>query len=50
MIIKKTWYTIKKNEKGIRTYPVDVRRSWVGYFLFGLIPLYIKQIAIDVVR
>jgi len=50
MIVKKSWYTIKRDEKGIKSYPVTVRRSWRGYFLFGFIPLYIEQIAIDFVH
>jgi len=45
MIVMKYWETVtNEREPGYKTYRHDVKRQWKGYFLFGILPLYIKQI------
>ncbi len=38
MIVRKIWTT------GYRYSIREPQKSWIGYFLFGIIPLYIKQV------
>lgn len=42
MIVQKTWITKKmENEPGYDTIKCQVTRKWKGYFLFGILPLYV---------
>lgn len=42
MIIVKRWITKKRNEQGWDGMYFKVKtQKWVGYFLFGIIPLWI---------
>jgi hypothetical protein len=45
MIVVRRWIT----QKNIRLHPRwnKVTRKWVGYFLFGFIPLYIEQVSVE---
>ena len=44
MIIKKTWMTVKREmEPGYTTIQCSVVRKWEGWFLFGIIPLYVRN-------
>lgn len=42
MIVERTWTTIKKS----KVYPALPYKKtvWAGWFLFGVIPLYIKVV------
>lgn len=40
MIIKRYWYTMKKDWNGTKIPD----KKFVGYFLLGIIPLYIKEL------
>ena len=45
MIVNKYWVTYEHRlQHGYTTMFEDVERKWVGWFLFGIIPLYVKQI------
>jgi hypothetical protein len=46
MIVKRIWSTKKYLHEGSspRIYVGSIKKHWVGYFLFGFIPLYIKQL------
>jgi len=46
MIINKNWATISKNKYTGETH----RFTYSGYLLFGLIPIYIRKIDIDIPR
>lgn len=37
MLVKKFWFGKKKNRKG-------TRKAYCGWFLFGFIPLYIREL------
>ena len=44
MIVEKFWKTVKReNEPGYTTIFHDYVYTWKGWFLFGIVPLYIKQ-------
>ena len=43
MIVKRTWHKIK-SVSGYKLHKVDIRFEITGYFLFGIIPLYIKSV------
>lgn len=44
MIVEKIWITRKEEkEPGYKTIDCDVVRKWRGWFLFGIIPLYVKN-------
>lgn len=51
MIIKRGWVTTKTRD-GAKRFKIDgeiyryCTRKWEGWFLFGFIPLYIKQISV----
>jgi hypothetical protein len=42
MIVKRIWIT-KKHTWEQKTCTGYIEKDWVGYFLFGFIPLYIQQ-------
>ena len=43
MIVRKTWKQIKYG----KDFDVKKRYIWHGWFLFGIIPLYLVRINID---
>lgn len=44
MIVEKTWITTKEEiEPGYTTIKCKVVRKWRGWFLLGIIPLYIRN-------
>lgn len=38
MLVKKIWVTHGRRTKWVR---------WIGYYLFGFIPVYVKQDSLD---
>lgn len=42
MIIEKMWFTEER-----RYYRLTSRKTWRGWFLFGIIPLYIKMTKLE---
>ncbi len=49
MIVKKTWVTKKYTKIGYTNY-LDSVHKWYGFFLFGIIPLYIVNYETDYLR
>lgn len=45
MIVERTWYTARKlGPTGYeREFGQWLVRSWRGWFLFGVIPIYVKE-------
>lgn len=44
MLVKKTWITKKDEvEPGYTTIRCQVTRKWEGWYLFGIIPLYVRN-------
>jgi len=43
MIIEKMWFTKEHKYNMLVT-----RKTWKGWFLFGIIPLYIKMMKIEI--
>jgi hypothetical protein len=47
MIIYKQWLTVKTKQEGTEHKPTKTRFLWDGWFLFGVIPLYIRRKNLD---
>ena len=45
MIVERMWFTEQKSNTISPT--LDCRKTWRGWFLFGIIPLYVKMIKIE---
>ena len=43
MIVVKCWVTVKRNVKVGEVTRRKVTYKWKGYFLFGIIPLYVMN-------
>jgi hypothetical protein len=50
MIVQKVWVTVKRNVKAGQTTYRKATYHWYGYFLFGLIPLYVVNKKVDYVE